>query len=139
GMPYTGSDAYVCALTLDKQLTKLILRDHGVRSPRGLLVTEIGQVDAVRDFRFPVMAKPNYEGSSMGITVDSVVDDIEALRGRLVHELARFPAGILVEEFIVGRDVVVPWLEKGPAASGGILEPASYEYREDFVSGRKYR
>lgn len=139
GMPYTGSDAYVCALTLDKNLTKMMLRDHGVRSPRGLLVTAISQLPALADFRFPVIAKPNYEGSSMGITVDSVVDDLDTLKARLVQELARFPAGILVEEFIVGRDVVVPWLEKGPAATHGILEPASYAYKEDFVAHRKYR
>src|SRR5512141_2794427 len=28
GFPYTGSDAYALAVTLDKQLTKLILREH---------------------------------------------------------------------------------------------------------------
>src|SRR6187455_3693849 len=33
GMPYTGSDSYALALTLDKQLTKLILREHGIRTP----------------------------------------------------------------------------------------------------------
>jgi len=138
-IPFTGSDAYVCALTLDKQLTKMVLREHGVRSPRGLLVTELAELAQVENFRFPVIAKPNFEGSSMGITVDSVVDDIGALRQRLVHELARFPAGILVEEFIIGRDVVVPWLQRGPAATSGILEPASYAYKKEFVSGRKYQ
>src|SRR5450759_4527783 len=33
GFPYTGSDAYALALTLAKQLCKLILREHGVRTP----------------------------------------------------------------------------------------------------------
>src|SRR6187401_2777851 len=39
GFPYTGSDAYVLTLTLDKWLTKLVLATHGVDSPRGRLVT----------------------------------------------------------------------------------------------------
>src|SRR5678810_580987 len=33
GLPYTGSDAYALAVTLDKQLTKLILKEHGIRTP----------------------------------------------------------------------------------------------------------
>src|SRR3954454_10110479 len=35
GFPYTGSDAYVLTLTLDKHLTKLVLSQHGVDCPRG--------------------------------------------------------------------------------------------------------
>ena len=33
GFPYTGSDAYTLAITLDKQLTKLLLREHEIRTP----------------------------------------------------------------------------------------------------------
>ncbi|HEY0880474.1 MAG TPA: D-alanine--D-alanine ligase, partial [Archangium sp.] len=33
GFPFTGSDAYALAVTLDKQLTKLILREDGIRTP----------------------------------------------------------------------------------------------------------
>lgn len=139
GIPFTGSDAYVCALTLDKNLTKLVLAEHGVRSPRGRLVTTVADAEACAGFRFPLIAKPNYEGSSMGITERSVVESMDALLALLVPMLARFPAGMLVEEFIIGRDVVVPWLERGPAETGGILEPASYAYHGNVVAGRKYQ
>src|SRR5499425_2829186 len=39
GFAYTGSDAYVLAVTLDKHLTKLVLAQHGVDCPRGRLIT----------------------------------------------------------------------------------------------------
>src|SRR6267154_2421823 len=39
GFPYTGSDAYVLMVTLDKWLTKLVLAQQGVDCPRGKLVT----------------------------------------------------------------------------------------------------
>src|SRR3954469_4984395 len=39
GFPYTGSDAYVLTVTLDKHLTKQVLRDQGIDMPRGRLVT----------------------------------------------------------------------------------------------------
>src|SRR6266576_1801996 len=38
GFPYTGSDAWVLAVTLDKALTKLVLREHGVVSPKGQFI-----------------------------------------------------------------------------------------------------
>src|SRR3954463_13754672 len=38
GFPYTGSDAYVMTVTLDKWLTKLVLGAQGIDTPRGRLV-----------------------------------------------------------------------------------------------------
>ena len=127
GMPFTGSDAYVCTLTLDKQLTKMVVSAYGVPTPRGMFVTEVGQLDG-NGFRFPMIVKPNFEGSSIGITADSVVESPEELRARIVEMLARYPAGLLVEEFIVGSDIVVPFIERSSPATHGVLEPAGYEY-----------
>src|SRR5690348_18360588 len=39
GYPYTGSDAYVLTVTLDKWLTKAVLREQGVDTPKAKLVT----------------------------------------------------------------------------------------------------
>ena len=36
--------------------------------------------------------------------------------------------GILVEEYIAGRDIVVPFLEAAAPETRGILEPAEYVY-----------
>lgn len=127
GIPFTGSDAYVCVLTLDKQLTKMVLAAHGVPTPRSLFVTDVAHLDGT-PFAFPVIVKPNFEGSSIGITSESVVESSRELKARAVEMLARFPAGLLVEEFIVGHDITVPFLEKSSPATQGILEPAGYEY-----------
>src|SRR5262249_23358747 len=69
GFPYTGSDAYVLTLTLDKWLTKLVLSSFGVDSPRGRLVVAADLIrinDAGIGLSYPVIVKPNYEGSSKG-------------------------------------------------------------------------
>src|SRR5512140_2795124 len=87
GFPYTGSDGWVLAVTLDKSLTKLMLREHGVISPRGQFVEEISGLD-VTGFRFPVMVKPIFEGSSKGITQESVVEDRQRLRAVAEKQLA---------------------------------------------------
>src|SRR5215467_5582506 len=39
GFPYTGSDAYVLTVTLDKWMTKLLLAQRGLDTPRARLVT----------------------------------------------------------------------------------------------------
>src|SRR5574342_1274256 len=53
GMPYTGSDAYALSLTLDKQLTKLVLAQHGVPTPRCQYLEPPGQLQPTA-LRLPV-------------------------------------------------------------------------------------
>ena len=138
GLPFTGSDAWVCAVTLDKQLTKLLVQQAGVPTPRWVFVNDMSQLDACADLRFPLIAKPNAEGSSKGITVNSVVDDEPALRALMRTVLPKYPSGIIVEEFIVGRDVVVPWLEVASPQTGGVLSPCSYRFDESIIGKRRY-
>jgi D-alanine-D-alanine ligase len=135
GFRYTGSDSHTCAITLDKNLTKLVLREAGIPVPRSIFVTSVD--DLSHDLCYPVIAKPNFEGSSMGITVDSVVESDQALRDLMVRQLERFPDGLLVEEFIEGRDLVVPFIE-GVGTEEGVLEPCSYRYRDDVKQGRRF-
>lgn len=137
GIPYTGSDAYVCALTLDKQLTKMMVGAAGIPTPRWIFVDDMATWKEP-ELTFPVIAKPNFEGSSKGITVDSIVDDPAQLKARVAGILKKYPSGVLVEEFIVGRDVVVPFLEKASPLTGGVLTPASYSFDEKIIGPRKY-
>src|SRR5437773_11780429 len=67
GFPYTGSDAWALAVTLDKALTKLVLREHGVVSPKGQFIEDLAELK-LEGWRFPVIVKPNFEGSSKGNT-----------------------------------------------------------------------
>src|SRR5947207_10197552 len=66
GFPYTGSDAYVLTVTLDKWLTKLFLAAHNVDSPRGRLIMPrdvVGLGDTSLGLAFPVIVKPTYDCS----------------------------------------------------------------------------
>src|SRR6184192_2823585 len=138
GFPYTGSDAWVLAVTLVKPLPKLVLREHGVVSPKGQFIEEISELK-LEGWRFPVIVKPNFEGSSKGITQESVVEDRQRLRALAERQLARFPAGVLVEEFIPGRDLTVAFLEKCDPERAGVLAPVEYVIAESELSKRRYR
>ncbi|HEX2882392.1 MAG TPA: hypothetical protein VHO25_22885, partial [Polyangiaceae bacterium] len=127
GLPFTGSDAAVCSVTLDKHLTKQVVAQHGVRTPQWAFIDDVKQLVGLK-LAFPLMVKPNFEGSSKGITQDSVVDRPEQLLPRVSELLERFPTGLLLEEFIEGQDVVVPFIEHAAPATAGVLPPAQYDY-----------
>jgi D-alanine-D-alanine ligase len=137
GMPYTGSDAYALSLTLDKQLTKLVLAQHGIPTPRWQYVQDPQQLQ-LNALRYPVIVKPNFEGSSKGITQDSVVEDALRLHEVVAAALARYPSGVLVEEFIRGRDITVPYLEAGAPERNGVLQPVEYLIAEQDSAARRY-
>ena len=129
-LPYTGSGPHVCSVTLDKQATKALLARSGVPTPRWELF--IGRFDdgaPLPELTFPVIVKPNFEGSSKGVTRDSIVHNSGQLGRVLSGLLSRYPEGVLVEEFIVGQDVTVPYLE-----TVGVLTPASYRLEVDGVA-----
>lgn len=137
GFPYTGSDAYALAVTLDKQLTKLILREEGVRTPGWQFIEKPSDLRP-EDLHFPVIVKPNFEGSSKGITQESVAENVEALKAKVADALSKYPAGVLVEEYIVGRDLTVPFLELVDNDFDGVLAPVEYLIDTEFSKDRRY-
>lgn len=136
-LPYTGSDAWVCTLTLDKKMTKLLVAAHGIPTPRWCYVERLVDLQEF-DLRFPVIVKPNFEGSSKGITQESVVEDLPTLRARVAAWLERYPSGLLIEEYILGEDVVVPYVEGVSPATGGVLAPVAYVFADAAASGRRW-
>jgi D-alanine-D-alanine ligase len=129
GFPYTGSDAYVLTVTLDKSLTKLVLAQQGVDTPRARLVTardlpSLKDVEGSLGVPVPAIVKPNYEGSSKGIGDESVGRDWKSVRALVEKLLKQYPAGVLVEEFIPGVDVTVPFIEG--LGEDGVMLPVEY-------------
>ena len=137
GLPFVGSDAYVCALTLDKSLTKTVLAREGIPTPRSRLVS-VEHPFGDHDLAFPLFLKPNHEGSSKGITQDSVVDNEARLQERLGALLHAYPQGVLVEEYVPGRDVTVPFIAGVKPDTRGILAPAEYVFDAAVIGPRRY-
>jgi len=136
-LPYTGSDAYVCTLTLDKQMTKMAVAAHGIPTPGWQFVDDLNNWQ-MPDLKFPVIVKPNFEGSSKGITQDSIVEQPENLRAKIDDMLQRYPTGLIVEEYIDGKDVTVPFLELASPKTGGVLPAAEYQFTLRPEDTRKY-
>lgn len=135
GLIYTGSDPFTLALSLDKNLTKEIVAKYGVPTPGAQMVYP-GSTPNFNNLHFPIIAKPNYEGSSKGITQDSVIEDIETLQKRLPEMLQKYPDGILIEEYIFGKDITVPFLEN---LEDPILDVVEYIIDPEFSKKIRYQ
>jgi D-alanine-D-alanine ligase len=118
GIPYTGSDSATLAIALDKALTKKVLKQHGILTPEFQLF-ESWREKLNPALKFPLIVKPNAEGSSKGIASTSVVDDEPALRELLKDCISRYKQPALCEEFISGREFTVGLLGDRRSSSSG--------------------
>ena len=71
-IPYTGSDTFSLALALNKTLTKKILKAENIPTPTFQLFVKGDEV-LDSDLKFPLIVKPNCEGSAKGINKTNVV------------------------------------------------------------------
>jgi D-alanine--D-alanine ligase len=108
GLPCTGSSPSTRALCLDKWLAERVVAAAGVWVPGGQIVRNVDELHAIEP---PLIVKPNFEGSSKGITARSVVERPEELAAVVQACLERYPDGALVERFVRGRDVSIAWVD----------------------------
>ena len=124
-LPYVGSGPYTCFLTLDKHLTKKVLESKKIISPPSFYISSAEDVTTIcNDLDYPVFVKPNFEGSSKGITKDSFCPNSETFKTFALSSLKIYPEGLLVEKFIEGNDITIPFIEG--LGDGGVLEPVEY-------------
>ena len=105
-IPYTGSGVPALALAMDKAKSKQIFRHAGVPTPNFQL---FGHPDEPLDGRlkYPLIVKPNREGSAKGIFASSVVASGSALRVQVRRVFEAYNQEALVEEYIEGTELTV--------------------------------
>jgi D-alanine--D-alanine ligase len=127
GIPYTGGTPGLLHVGLDKRLAGKLLEIRGIRVPKGALITK-EEPELPDDLIYPLFIKPNYEGSSMGISQDSVAESKEEAQKKVSELLSEYSEGIIVEQFIQGRELTVPMLQ---AFEGYLLEIVEYKFDGD--------
>jgi D-alanine-D-alanine ligase len=126
GIEHTGSDATCMSITLDKALTKKIVAAEGIQCPRSILYTRPPRRLPKNGLKYPVIVKPNQEGTSKGIDSRSVVTSDEELLEKIEWLHEQFQAPILAEEYIVGREFTVGVLGN---RSARIIGPMEIEFK----------
>jgi len=121
GMPYTGSGPLSLALCLHKGKTKEILSYHGIPTPT-FQILQHPHEPLSEALAFPLIVKLLHEGSSMGLSYDSIVDTPQALVARALYLMQMYGQPVLVEQFIDGREFTVPILGNAPARALPVIE-----------------
>jgi len=134
GIPFSGSDETTLCLSLDKAMTKRYLSTYQVDTPRSFIVKTC-DYEPDPALRFPLIVKPDYEGSGKGISDLAVVDNRDELDSLVKKNLRLYGEPMLVEEFIMGREFTVGILGNGPDMT--VFEPMEICYlssrREDMI------
>jgi D-alanine-D-alanine ligase len=120
-LPYTHSSPTTHALTLNKRLTNLALSGAGILTPKSILVNTANDLRRL-PLEFPVIVKPNAEGSSKGVFDANVVSARTSLFSVVKHISEDFTKPVLIEEFIDGREFTVALLGNNPVQVLPIVE-----------------
>lgn len=116
-IPCTFSDPAVLALTLRKDLAKLVLRREGIPTPDWMLITDRISPDLENpSVPFPLFVKPVAEGTGKGIGEGSLVNDRESFRTRCLAILESYRQPALAESYLPGREFTVGIIGNGDAA-----------------------
>ena len=122
GKKYTGSGVLTSALTMDKNKTKQIAENIGIRVPKSYR-----DLDSIE--RFPVIIKPVDEGSSKGLFLCNNKEEA----GEALKKL-RKP---IIEDYIVGEELTVGVLNGKALGVLKIIPQADvlYDYDSKYAKG----
>jgi D-alanine-D-alanine ligase len=135
GKPYTGSGVMTSALAMDKAMTKRVFEREALPTPHWMML-EAGVAGSAIDISliggYPLVVKPNAEGSTVGLTIVKHPSELEPA----IQKAAECGEQILVEQYIEGRELTVTIL--GEQALPIVeIEPKSgfYDYASKYTKG----
>lgn len=136
-IPYTGPGVMASAIAMDKWRTKLIWLASGIPTPKyALLTAESDWKKVVTDLGLPLIVKPGREGSTIGLSKVTSVDQLQP-----AYELAaKHDSLVLAEEFIDGQELTVSVLGDRALPIVRIEAPqGNYDYQNKyFTDDTKY-
>jgi D-alanine-D-alanine ligase len=107
GIPFVGADALTLGLTLDKVIAKKIFIADKIPTPKFFEVNSNEQLRNTNHYKFPLIVKPRFEGSSKGLSESSRVQTKEELREQVEYIINTYKQPALIEEFISGQEFTV--------------------------------
>ena len=131
GLKYTGSGYLGSALAMNKGLTKSVLIQNKVLTPRGEIFKN--EADAESWKIFPCVVKPCSGGSSVGITI---VETREEFKQSVKEAFSYGESEIVVEQYVKGREFAVGVLgDRALPPIEIIPKTGFYDYKTKYQAG----
>ena len=134
GIRYTGSGYFGSALAMNKEVSKILFREHGIPTPNGITMSRAGRTDdfAKTGLSLPCVVKPCCGGSSIGISIVRT----EAEFAQALEAAFRWEDEVVIEDYIEGRDFSVGVLD-GRALPVIEIVPVEgfYDYKNKYKAG----
>ena len=103
GLKYTGSGVLASALAMDKDRSKKMFQRAGITVLDWTMVREGKVVHSEEDMDFPMVVKPNDQGSTVGFSIVKSYDELDAAAAKA----AKHSSDVMVEKYINGRELTV--------------------------------
>jgi D-alanine-D-alanine ligase len=105
--PYTGCNPRGLMLAHDKALSKKILAYHRIPTPRFAVFERGRRIKPPRHHAYPLLVKSVLEEASLGISSNSIVQNLDELKDRVSYIHEELKTDALAEEYIEGRELYV--------------------------------
>lgn len=131
---YTGTGYIGALLSMDKDISKRLMVEAGVKTPRWVYVdTKAPNAKEIAaTVGLPCVIKPSSCGSSVGVSIIYDVADIEAA----VNASAKYERWLLAEEMIKGRELTIAILDGKALPPVEIIPKCGfYDYKNKYQSG----
>jgi D-alanine-D-alanine ligase len=104
GIPYQGSGVLGSAIGMNKELSKLLYQQAGLKVPRAVAFSRhapLGPKEIEAQLGLPVVIKPANEGSSIGVTI--ATDQAQLAAG--LERAYAYDSRLVIEEYLRGVEV----------------------------------
>jgi len=133
GIPYTGSGVLASALGMDKVRSLALFRDAGLKVPEYEVIRDKRQETRIK---FPVVTKPNFHGSSLGVSICR--NGSELKKGIALAK--KYDKDVIVQQFIEGVELTCAVLGNENPKALSVVEIIAkkgdfYDYASKYDEG----
>ena len=103
GVRYTGSGNEASAICMDKRVSKALVFRKEFLTPEWVSLSGEDEIPMDHDIGYPLVIKPNSQGSTIGLTVVSEPSQLK----EAVALARKYDTVVLMESFVAGREITV--------------------------------
>ena len=133
GIPYTGSNYLASGLAMNKDITKILVAEAGVKTPgwqRTVVRDERHIQELMETLPVPCVVKIPDSGSSVGVYIAKNKDELRAALN------ATIGCKVLIEQFVKGREIQMAFFRENALPSIEIVPlDKFYTYESKYTKG----